>query len=154
MGRLPVIRRMAVLFAAVVLGLGSAAAPAWAHEALVASEPAAEAALVAAPPYVRLTFSGNVRGCRSHGGAAGQRRRRRAGRRAASSSGPTVTLPIEQQLANGSYAVEWRIVSSDGDPVSGTFAFTVAAPVVACAGAADRPSARPVRAASNPARRW
>ena len=142
MGRLPVIRRTAVLLAAALLGLGSAAAPAWAHEALVASEPAAGAVLIAAPPYLRLTFSGDVVDAapsvvlRDGAGGdvpAGQPR----------VDGPTVLLPIEQQLSNGGYAVEWRIVSSDGDPVSGSFAFTVEAPVAATPAPVPSPAAGP-----------
>ena len=121
------IRRMVVLVASVFLGLGVTVAPAWAHEALEASEPAAEAVLVSAPQQVRLTFSGNVVDA-----APTVVLRDGAGADVPAAEplvdGPTITLPIESQLANGRYAVEWRIVSSDGDPVSGTFAFTVAAP--------------------------
>ena len=128
MGRLPVIPRSAVLLAAVFLGLAGPAAPAAAHESLAASEPAAEAVLGTAPPYVRLTFSGNVVDA-----APTVLLRDGAGDDVPAAEplvdGPTVLLPIEQQLQNGAYTVEWRIVSSDGDPVSGTFAFTVAAPV-------------------------
>ena len=57
--------------------------------------------------------------------------------------GATVALPLPDGLPNGAYTVQWGIVSSDGDPVSGDFAFTVAAPATAA------PPPSPSRASSS-----
>lgn len=45
---------------------------------------------------------------------------------APSINGATVSQDLRQPLANGSYAVTWRVLSSDGHPISGVFKFTVA----------------------------
>jgi copper resistance protein C len=138
MGRLPMTRRIAVVLVAALLCLLATTSTAQAHERLTASEPAADAVLPAVPPRVLLTFSGNVvdpaptlelldaAGAQVPGGEPVV-------------EGATVALPLPEGLPNGAYTVQWRIVSSDGDPVSGDFAFTVAAPVTA----APPPSAPP-----------
>ena len=41
--------------------------------------------------------------------------------------GTTVTQPLSPDLANGAYRVLWKVVSGDGHPISGEFAFTVQA---------------------------
>lgn len=42
-------------------------------------------------------------------------------------SGATVRQPLEGPFAEGTYQVVWRVVSSDGHPIQGELAFTVAA---------------------------
>src|SRR5699024_9983209 len=39
--------------------------------------------------------------------------------------GRSVSLPIEEPLVGGEHEVQWRVVSSDGHPIEGTFSFTV-----------------------------
>ena len=41
--------------------------------------------------------------------------------------GAQATQPVAADLPDGAYDVRWRVVSADGHPVSGTFAFTVGA---------------------------
>lgn len=41
-------------------------------------------------------------------------------------NGPEVAQPLAE-LGDGAYQVTWRVVSSDGHPISGTFAFAVGA---------------------------
>ena len=41
--------------------------------------------------------------------------------------GHTVTWPMPEDLADGSYTVTWKLVSSDGHPVAGAFSFGVGA---------------------------
>jgi len=67
-------------------------------------------------------------------------------------SGPTLTAPVALG-APGEYQVEWRAVSSDGHPISGSFSFTSTAagsstgaeqsPCAAAVGAGQEPSASP-----------
>lgn len=42
-------------------------------------------------------------------------------------AGPDVTQTLASSLAAGEYDAAWRVVSSDGHPIEGAFAFTVAA---------------------------
>ena len=130
MGRLPMTGRIVVVLVAAVLCWLATTSTAQAHERLTASEPAADAVLAAVPPRVLLTFSGNVvdpaptlvlldaSGAQVPGDEPVV-------------EGATVALPLPEGLPNGAYTVQWGIVSSDGDPVSGDLAFTVAAPVTA-----------------------
>lgn len=43
-------------------------------------------------------------------------------------SGAVVTVPVTTPGAAGAYTLTWRVVSADGDPVSGTIPFTFVAP--------------------------
>jgi copper resistance protein C len=150
MGGVPVTRRAAVVLLAALLAWLVAPATAQAHERLTASEPAADAVLPAVPPRVLLTFSGNVvdpaptlvlvdaAGVEVPGGEPVV-------------EGATVALPLPEALPNGAYTVRWRIVSSDGDPVSGDYAFTVAAPETAAPPPSASPSSSESSAAPSPA---
>ena len=106
--------------AALALGLLLAtAAPAAAHAQLVATDPAAGAALRSAPRTVTVVFDEAVlarpdalqvhdrTGARVDGGGL---RRVQGGR------GLRLALP---ELPDGGYVVTWRVVSADGHPISG-----------------------------------
>ena len=143
---MPVTRRAAVVLLAALLAWLAAPATAQAHERLTASEPAADAVLPEVPPRVLLTFSGNVvdpaptlvlvdaAGAEVRGSEPVV-------------DGATVALPLPDGLPNGAYTVRWGIVSSDGDPVSGEFAFTVAAPETAAPPPSPSPSSSEASAA-------
>jgi copper resistance protein C len=128
MGRLPMIGRAAVVLLMALLGWLAAVPTASAHERLEASEPPADAVLTEVPARIQLTFSGAV-------GSPTLILRNGSGDEVSEGEplldGALVTLPIQPDLPNGAYTVEWRVVSSDGDPVSGSYAFTVEAPVTA-----------------------
>lgn len=103
------------------------ATPAWAHDALTGSDPAADATVDAVPAQLTLSFNAELLAA---GGtevqvtdAAGTA----IADGAAVVSGTTVTQPLLPG-ATGTIAVLWRVVSSDGHPISGEFSFTVAAP--------------------------
>ncbi|WP_073902641.1 copper resistance CopC family protein [Streptomyces sp. CB02009] len=102
----------------------AAAPPAAAHTDLVSTSPARGASLDRPPTAIRLTFSdemteryARVALTASDGSAADV-----AG---LDVSGRTATLPVEPGLAAGTYTVGYRVVSADGHPVAGSFAFTV-----------------------------
>ncbi|HEY0126410.1 MAG TPA: copper resistance CopC family protein [Blastococcus sp.] len=136
-------RRTAVVLLTALLAWLATPSTAQAHERLTASEPAADAVLPAVPPRVLLTFSGNVLDP-----APTLELLDAAGQQVPGGEpvveGATVALPLPEGLANGAYTVRWRIVSSDGDPVSGDYAFTVAAPVTA----SPAPEASPTTSAT------
>ena len=95
------------------------------HATLVSSEPAANSRLTSSPTRIRLVYSEPVEGKLAKVSlvpSAGTRIVLRAG--ADPRDVHAVIAPVDS-LGPGSYEVEWRVVSADGHPVDGTFAFTV-----------------------------
>lgn len=121
--RSPRPRLLAIL--GLVLGLAavSTAAPAFAHDELVASEPAAETTVAELPDAVVLTFSGvlideagvNVVSVTDAAGTE-------LAEGAPTLDGTKITQTLEGD-SQGPMTVTWRVVSSDGHPVSGEFTF-------------------------------
>lgn len=122
----------ALLAALCALGLTAAlavvaAAPAHAHDRLVSSDPADGAQLDAPPAAITLTFSTEpldvepqVVVTDSAGTVVTEG--------TPTIAGPTATLPLDTAALGGdAYTVAWRVVSSDGHPIEGTFGFAVAA---------------------------
>lgn len=102
---------------------------AFAHNTLVGSEPVEGAQLATGPKEVRLTFDQPVR--------SGE------GYNTVSVSGPdgtfwtdqparvdgsTVTAPVRELGPAGTYTVAYRVLSSDGHPVTGKVSFAVHTP--------------------------
>lgn len=119
---------LAALLAAGLLGVSPAA---HAHAGLVASEPADGARLDAAPSELVLRFDESVTplALRVNGPAASEIAL------PPPSSVLRATLPAG--LGEGIHVVSWRVVSADGHPVSGAFAFGVGRAVVPAATVAD-----------------
>jgi methionine-rich copper-binding protein CopC len=123
------------LFAAAALALGLTvalatltAAPASAHDRILSSDPADGAQLATPPTAITLTFNTEplpvepqVVVSDSAGTVVTQG--------APTIEGSTATLALDPAVALGgdTYTVAWRVVSSDGHPIEGTFTFTVAA---------------------------
>lgn len=119
--------------AALALGLTAAvttltASPASAHDRMLSSDPADGAQLATAPTAIMLTFNTEplpvepqVVVSDSAGTVVTQG--------APTIEGSTATLALDPAVALGgdTYTVAWRVVSSDGHPIEGTFAFAVAA---------------------------
>lgn len=114
------------------LALLVSTAPAWAHSRLTSSDPAEGASLDRAPPGVSLTFNESIQagfttvtvigpdGVDYRDGAPTE-------------AGPVVTAPVRALGPAGTYQIGYRVVSTDGHPISGivTFTMTVAGPTVA-----------------------
>lgn len=111
------------IFLGLVVALAHAVS-ASAHESLTDSSPRPGEVLESGPSEIALTFSGQL----LEGGAAV----------AVSDSGSndwvagapavedtTATVELDQTLPDGEYEVLWRVVSSDGHPISGAFTFQV-----------------------------
>ena len=117
------------LFAALGLTLVLAvvgALPAHAHDRLTGSEPADGSALDAPPAAITLTFNTEPLAVEPQVVVTDP-----AGTVVAEGAptidGTTATLPLDTAaLTGGAYSVAWRVVSSDGHPIEGTFGFTVA----------------------------
>lgn len=141
--RPPGARRAAARALGVVLALCTAmalallgAAPASAHAQLVETDPADGERLDQAPASVELTFNEHIEQIGSQvvitdaGGTEVQDGDPQI-------DGPTLTQDLIDERPEGSYTVQWRVVSADGHPVSGEFTFEAAAAAGAQADGAD-----------------
>lgn len=115
---------------ATLLGLVGALAlplPASAHDELLGSDPAPGSTLEQAPDALTLTFSGLIS---PEEGATVIEATDGAGTLLTDGApvvqDNTVTQPLV--AADGPVTVLWKVVSSDGHPISGELSFTVAAP--------------------------
>lgn len=115
---------LAAAAAAIVLGSLALAAPASAHDQLVASDPAADSAIDTLPEQLTLVYSGEL--IDAEDGTAVQ---------VLSPSGEDVAgeatidgTDVDVSLTDGGagdYEVTWRVVSNDGHPIDGSFGFSV-----------------------------
>lgn len=117
----------ALLFAAAALGLTVlGAAPASAHDSVESTSPAADASLPAPPEKVSITLS-------NHPLAIGSQIKVNdaAGTNWADGDVQIVdnvaSQPLKPGAPAGRFTVQWRVASSDGHPIEGTFGFTAAA---------------------------
>lgn len=123
-------RAITAAAAALLLTAGSllVASPASAHDELVSSDPAADTSLDALPAALTLTFSGELA---TDPGATELQVSDASGAVLSAGDpvveGTVVTQPLSG-AASGPVTVLWKVVSSDGHPISGEFGFTVTAP--------------------------
>jgi copper transport protein len=123
--------------------LPGAAAPAFAHAALMQAEPADGAVLATPPARLLLTFNEPVvplvlRLVGSDGTSVPL-----AG---GVDAGSAVAVGLPATVAPGSYRVRWRVISADGHPAGGSVLFSVGAPSAGPPPAAEPPDL-PLRAA-------
>jgi copper transport protein len=116
------------------------AGPASAHAELVSSTPADGERLDSAPAEVQMTFTesvnlldGGIRLVDSSGDTVPTEE--------PTADGVTVTVPMPSDLPDGAYVLDWRLVSSDGHPVQGAFAFGVGTAATAVGAAPDTATA-------------
>ncbi|GAA2615570.1 MULTISPECIES: copper resistance CopC/CopD family protein [Streptomyces] len=123
--------RLALVLAALLATLFTAASPATAHAALTASDPADGAVVATAPAQVTLSFSEQVAmGDDSLRVLDPQGRRVDTGELRDMCSGNTVRYgtALHTGLPNGTYTVAWQAVSADSHPISGALTFSIGAP--------------------------
>lgn len=143
------VRRMsaALLIAGTVLLAGGT--PALAHTALKSSNPAKGASLPSAPPEIVLTFSEPVQveaGAITVAGPGGAQWTVGP----ADVNGAVVTAPVTPAGPAGQYAINYRVISADGDPVRGTVPFALTAAVPAATSTATPPTTTSSRSAETP----
>jgi len=122
------LRPIALLLASCILALAAllalGAAPASAHDQLLASTPADGAALDGSPTEVTLRYSDSVLTIGAivllvdqdeHNWITGD----------PILDGSDVTARVDGTLPTGTYEIRWRVVSADGHPISGLIPFTV-----------------------------
>lgn len=100
------------------------AGPAAAHARLVSSNPAPHAT-VASTRTVSLTFSERSVPAFSSFDVVDSAGEKVAIRVSASEDGKTLTGTLARPLAAGAYRVDWRIASSDGHRMTGSYTFSV-----------------------------
>ncbi|BDX32366.1 hypothetical protein TUM20985_29130 [Mycobacterium antarcticum] len=120
-----VLRTIAASLIALVLSLLGAGIAA-AHTALVDSDPARDANLTSSPTAILLTFSEDINPAFATVVVSGA-----DGRNWVSGSpkveGPRLTAVVgPNRPATGVYTVGYRVVSTDGHPVTGSYTFTIA----------------------------
>ncbi|WP_404958882.1 copper resistance CopC/CopD family protein [Streptomyces sp. 147326] len=123
--------RLALVLAALLATLFTAASPAAAHAALTASDPKDGAVVATAPAQVTLSFSEQVAmGDDSIRVLDPQGRRVDTGELRDMCSGNTVRYgtALHTGLPDGTYTVAWQAVSADSHPISGAFTFSIGAP--------------------------
>ncbi|GLV83407.1 transport integral membrane protein [Streptomyces lavendulae subsp. lavendulae] len=133
--------RLALVLAALLASLFTAASPASAHAALTASDPKDGAVVATAPAQVTLSFSEQVAmGDDSIRVMDPQGKRVDTGELRDMCSGSTVRYgtALHSGLPNGTYTVAWQAVSADSHPVSGAFTFSVGAPSATSVSLPDR----------------
>lgn len=116
-------RRLAALGVALGLLTTAIALPAVAHDELVASDPAAGSTIEQLPGEITLTFSGVLI---DEAGANRVSVTDAAGTELAEGEPVLDGTEVTQSLAGssqGPITVVWRVVSSDGHPVSGEYSF-------------------------------
>lgn len=111
-----------------LLALSLGFTPAYAHDELVSTNPAADTTLEQAPSELELTYSGDIMDV---AGANQVRVTNAAGETVTEGEpevdGTVVTQDLATQETDDTYTVTWRVVSSDGHPIQGTFTYTVGA---------------------------
>ena len=121
--------RLPLLLAALLVAfavLVAPASPARAHDQLIGSDPAAGAQLDALPAALTLTFSGAIA---TDEGASVVEVTDASGASLTDGTPSAQDNVLTQPLAgavSGAVKVLWKVVSSDGHPISGEFSFTVA----------------------------
>ena len=121
-------RAITAAAAALLLAAGGllVASPASAHDELVSTDPAADTSLEALPAQLTLTFSGELA---TDPGATELQVTDASGAVLSDGDpvveGTVVTQPLSG-AASGLVTVLWKVVSSDGHPISGEYSFTVA----------------------------
>ncbi|WP_372595112.1 copper resistance protein CopC [Actinotalea sp.] len=119
-------RGAAVLCALLVGLIALPLAPSAAHDELISTDPAPEAVLDAAPQEIALEFSADLLSISPTLVLTGPTGAVVLGEPAV--DGTRIAAGVPDGLPAGPYTVAWRVVSGDGHPIQGSFAFEVATP--------------------------
>lgn len=140
------LRALALLGTLLAALLLASAAPASAHAALRASDPADGAVLKSSPRAVTLTFTEAVGllddSFRVYDPTNHRVDTSEAEHGPAGSDTARITFP--KKLGTGTFTVAWRIVSADSHPVSGALTFSVGKPSATTASVSTGPVENPV----------
>lgn len=142
------LRAAALGVATALVVLLAPAAPAAAHDQLIGSDPAAGERLDSAPASLTLEFSAEVMELGAMIIVADATREDWVDEEPVV-EGTVVSVALPEEMPAGGYEIRWRVVSSDGHPISGVIPFTVGdaepyerTPSAAPSGTADAQDAR------------
>ena len=121
-----IVMRTAAVLAVVLFGLLGTAPASSAHAQLESSDPADGARLAAAPERVSLVFGEPVDAGFAQVSVRGPDGRSHWEAGPAQVSGERVTAPLRELGPAGRYVINYRVLSVDGHPVSGTIVFGLA----------------------------
>lgn len=140
--RVPGGGRLTVLIGLALVALAPAA-PAVAHTRLTATSPADGATVPASTDQLVLSFTDPVRADLARVQVTGPDGAVAPG--SVSGSGTEVVQQLQAPLSTGDWTAAYRVLSPDGHPISGTFAFTVAgtAPSTSTTAPASTPTGQP-----------
>ncbi|WP_431907902.1 copper resistance CopC family protein [Micromonospora carbonacea] len=140
-------RRAAAAAALAALAvLVAPAAPAAAHNSLAAATPAADTRLAEPPSEITVRFLQKLDpGLTTVVLSDATRRVVPTG--APVVAGTRATVAVAETLPDGTYTVAYRVVSTDGHPVQGSYRFTVAGPAATAPAPASAPHTAPPTAA-------
>ena len=110
-------------FIAVAAAMAFGAGPAAAHARLVSATPAPNST-VAAPRTISLTFSERTAPAFSGFDVVDAAGEKVPVRISVAEDGKTLTGVLARPLAPGPYRVDWRIASSDGHRMTGSYTFS------------------------------
>lgn len=119
-------RRLLVVLTLVSGVLLGTASPAAAHAALLETTPANEQLVDEMPGEVTLLFSERV-GTKLGASKVFDPKGARVddGRVSTREDGREVVIPLKASIAQGTFLVQWRVVSEDAHPITGVFTFSV-----------------------------
>lgn len=135
--------RLTLFLGAFVMIVGTAfgsALPALAHDQVVSASPGENESLATAPTEVVIEFTAdlldtgaliNVTNASGDDVTKGEIRLEER----------TVTQPLQPDLPDGQYQIVWRVVSSDGHPITDKYQFAIGEPVEPMVDATDAPAA-------------
>lgn len=112
-------------FVAVAAVFAFAAGPAAAHARLVGATPAPDSTVAATTRTLSLTFSERTVPAFSGFDVVNATGEKVAVRTSVARDGKTLTGTLARRLVAGTYRIDWRIASSDGHRMTGSYTFTV-----------------------------
>ena len=128
------------------------ASSAIAHDGLISTDPEADDTLTTSPPQITLTFSGELLDAE---GASLIEVVGENGRDITDGEptieGTVLTQKLSEESGGGTFTVRWRVVSSDGHPISDEYSYTVNGPASPGTGTGtDSPTPGPEEAEQTP----
>ncbi|RLP91279.1 copper resistance CopC family protein [Micromonospora sp. CV4] len=143
----PIVVRLGAAVLAVVVALLVTASPAWAHNTLRSAAPVQESTVSSAPTEIVLEFAERLDPTFTTIVLTD------AAKRKVPTGDPVVSgargsVQVTEALPNGTYTVAYRVVSTDGHPVQGSYPFTVADPNSSAAPIVSTPTDAPSAVAS------
>ena len=140
-------RSLITAMATLLLGAGltlAVATPAQAHDELVSSYPEAGSTITGSPAEITLSFSGElIAGMQSAAVEVIAPDGQDIATDAPSEDGTSITQHLAPNPPAGLFTVRWKVVSSDGHPISGEYTYTVAPTDAVPSSPAATPSTAP-----------